>query len=85
MSDDRLGYIDVATAAQRLGVDRRYMARLCKAGRVNGAVRESELLGFKPGTLRGPDAWMIPEPLRVQRGKRGRVSKRWTPTFVEKE
>ncbi len=56
------GYVQnlsVEMAAERLGVTPRYIRRLCKEGRVRGAKR----LGH---------SWVIPTPLDIAEGSRGR-------------
>ena len=51
--------LSVEMAAERLGVTPRYIRRLCKEGRVRGAKR----LGH---------SWVIPTPLDIAEGSRGR-------------
>ena len=51
--------MSVEMAAERLGVTPRYIRRLCKEGRVRGAKR----LGH---------SWVIPAPLDIAKGSRGR-------------
>lgn len=51
--------LSVEMAADRLGVTPRYIRRLCKEGRVRGAKR----LGH---------SWVIPTPLDIAEGSRGR-------------
>ena len=51
--------LSVEMAAERLGVTARYIRRLCKEGRVRGAKR----LGH---------SWVIPTPLDIAEGSRGR-------------
>ena len=51
--------LSVEMAAERLGVTSRYIRRLCKEGRVRGAKR----LGH---------SWVIPTPLDIAEGSRGR-------------
>ena len=51
--------LSVEMAAERLGVTPRYVRRLCKDGRVRGAKR----LGH---------SWVIPVPIDIARGSRGR-------------
>lgn len=51
--------LSVEMAAERLGVTPRYIRRLCKEGRVRGAKR----LGH---------SWVIPAPLDIAEGSRGR-------------
>ena len=51
--------LSVEMAAERLGVTPRYIRRLCKEGRVRGAKR----LGH---------SWVIPTPLDIAKGSRGR-------------
>ena len=51
--------LSVEMAAERLGVTPRYIRRLCKEGRVRGAKR----LGH---------SWVIPAPLDIAKGSRGR-------------
>ena len=51
--------LSVEMAANRLGVTPRYIRRLCQAGRVRGAKR----LGH---------SWVIPMPINIAKGSRGR-------------
>ena len=51
--------LSVEMAANRLGVTPRYIRRLCQAGRVRGAKR----LGH---------SWVIPMPIDIAKGSRGR-------------
>jgi|GEM_PF-2524051 excisionase family DNA binding protein len=63
--------LSVEMAAERLGVTPRYIRRLCQDGRVRGAKR----LGR---------AWVIPTPVNVAVGSRGKTGVAGTRTSGEK-